>query len=56
MAYIPNYTPEDLPNIFTDFLGSGVVSAKVYIPMFLVIGVVVFASGSIATVIATWRR
>jgi hypothetical protein len=56
MAYTPNYTTDDLPNVFTDFLGTGVVNAKTYIPLFLLAGVVLFISGSVATLMATWRR
>ena len=56
MAYVPNYTPEDMPNIFTDVLGTAGVSSKVYIPLFILAGVVVFMSGSVATLVATWKR
>jgi hypothetical protein len=56
MAYEPNYTPDDLPNVFTDLIGAAGVSGKVYVPLFILALVVTFISGSVATLVATWRR
>ena len=46
MAYTPNYTASDMPNIFTDNIGEAGVQLKVYMPL-IILGVVV--SGLVTT-------
>jgi hypothetical protein len=39
MAYTPDYTPSDMPNVATDVLGEGGIQFKVWIPL-LILGMI----------------
>lgn len=47
LAYTPNYTASDLPDIFTDNIGEAGVQFKIYLPL-IILGLVV--SGLVGTV------
>jgi hypothetical protein len=40
LAYVPTYTPSDMPSVATDILGESGVQLKVYMPL-LILGVVI---------------
>jgi len=40
MAYVPTYTPSDMPNVATDVIGAGGVEFKVWMPL-LILGFVI---------------
>jgi hypothetical protein len=52
MAYVPTYTPSDMPNVATDIIGEGGVQFKVYMPLFI-LG---FAALLIAGMVVKIRR
>jgi uncharacterized membrane protein YjgN (DUF898 family) len=35
MAYVPTYTPSDMPNVATDVVGSAGVEFKIWIPLII---------------------
>jgi hypothetical protein len=45
MAYTPDYTPSDMPNIATDVLGEGGVQLKIYMPLLILAFVLVVLAG-----------
>lgn len=56
MAYVPDYTTDDLPDITSDVIGTAGVEAKTYIPLYIMAGAMLVLSGAVATIIATWKR
>jgi len=42
-TYTANYSPSDMPNIFSDLIGHFAVNAKVYVPLIVLIAIVVWA-------------
>ena len=56
MAYVPNYTTDDLPEIVGDVIGSAGVESKTYIPLWILAGSALLLSGAVATLVATWRK
>jgi hypothetical protein len=49
MAYVPDYTPSDMPNVATDVIGEGGVQLKVWMPL-LILGL------ALALLVGAWVK
>lgn len=56
MAYVANYSTDDLPDIVGDVIGTAGVESKTYIPLWILAGSALLLSGAVATLVATWKR